>query len=65
MSSLFSKDMTPTEARVALFTAVKGKSEEEILEIEREFNQVAGEIIQKDLKQNEGYLTSDCVRKAE
>ncbi len=58
---LFNENMTPTEARIALFTAIEGKSEEEIHEIEREFERLSSRIIQKDLEGNCNYMTSDYI----
>ena len=58
---LFNENMTPAEARIALFAAVKGKSEEEIREIEREFERFSSRIIQKDLEENCDYMTSDYI----
>ena len=59
MSNLFNVHMSSSEARSILFSSVEGKTEAEIKEIKREFSQVAPQIMERELKANKGYMTSD------
>ena len=46
---LFNKDMTYIEALNTLYTAVEGKSKEEIAEICKEYQEIIPEITEKEL----------------
>lgn len=49
---------TSAEARTKLFMAVEGKSAKEIKQIREEYAKIVSPIIQKELKENEGWMTN-------
>lgn len=59
MKNLFNENMTSSEARRVLFSSVEGKTEREVEQIKREFSEIAPKIIERELRENRGYMTSD------
>ena len=59
MTALFNENMTTSEARHVLFSSVDGKSKEEIVRIKQEYSEIFPRIMDKELRNNEGYMTSD------
>ena len=54
--SYFSEQMTSKQLMEAFFAAVKGKTEEEVKEIEAEFDQVSEAILDREAKQSESWM---------
>lgn len=59
MKKLFNTGMTLAQARNIFFEAVKGKQPEEVQQILKEYREVVPVITEKELRENEGWLTSD------
>lgn len=59
MKNPFHENMTYSEARRVLFTAVEGKSPEEIEELKKAYAAVLPVITKRELRENDGYMTSD------
>lgn len=59
MNKLFNLSMSSSEARKVLFSSVEGKTEAEIREIKHEFSQIAPKIMERELRANNGFMTSD------
>ena len=55
----FSKNMSYHEARTKLFALVDGKSQNEVEAIKKEYSAAAPVLIEKELKENDGWLTSE------
>ena len=59
MNAMFNENMTSSEARHVLFSSVDGKTKEEIDRIKLEYDAVIPRIVKNELRNNEGYMTSD------
>ena len=58
----FNEKMTYHEARNKLYTIVDGKSQSEIERIKEEYSAVVPVITARELKENDGWLTSDPLK---
>ena len=54
----FNKNMSYPEALKTLNSIVEGKSREEIEEIKKEYREVISEITRRELRSNDGWMTS-------
>ena len=61
MSGLFSETMTYPQARTVFFQAVKGKSQEEIEQIAKEYRAIVPIITEREMKEHDGWMTSDTL----
>ena len=57
MDKIFSEEMTSSQARLALFKAVEGKTKEEIEEIKAAYFEVLSKILEREFKMaHEGWF---------
>ena len=57
MDKIFSEEMTSSQARLALFKAVEGKTKDEIEEIKAAYFEVSSKILERELKMaHEGWF---------
>ena len=58
----FNENMTYHEARNKLYAIIDGKSQSEIERIKEEYSSVVPVITARELKENDGWLTSDPLK---
>ena len=57
----FNENMTSTQARNILFSSVDHMSKAEVEEIKKEYREIAPALMERELKENEGWLTEEAV----
>lgn len=59
MKKYFDGVKSSAEARIRFFSIVENKGKDEVKEIVEEYNKVVQPMIERELKENDGWLTSD------
>ena len=59
MNKCFHEDMTANEARTLLYTLVDQKTKEEMEEVWEEYSKVIPIIVERRLKESEGWFAED------